>query len=80
MALRMERQQANAAAMAKYLAAHPLVKKVNYPGLPTHPGKAVHDAQASGPGSILSFETGSVEASKVIVESAKLFKARIKLL
>lgn len=64
-------------AMAKYLATHPLVKKVNFPGLPNHPGKAVHDAQAGGPGSILSFETGSVEASKVIVESTKLFKVTV---
>lgn len=76
MALRMERQQSNAVAMANFLAAHPLVKRVNFPGLPGHPGKAAHDAQAQGPGSILSFETGDVAVSKAIVEGAKLFKAR----
>lgn len=77
MSLRMERSQANAVAIANYLAKHPLVRKVNFPGLASHPGKAIHDGQASGPGSILSFETGDVAASKVIVETAKLFKITV---
>ena len=45
MSLRMERQAANAQRIAEWLAAHPLVACVNFPGLPGHPGKAVHDAQ-----------------------------------
>ncbi|EFJ41456.1 hypothetical protein VOLCADRAFT_68235, partial [Volvox carteri f. nagariensis] len=77
MALRMERSAANAAALASFLAAHPLVRKVNYPGLPQHPGHALHFRQASGPGSLLSFETGSVEASKIIVEATQLFKVTV---
>ena len=58
MALRMERQAASADLIAHWLAAHPLVSKVNYPGLPGHPGHAVHAGQASAGGSLLSFETG----------------------
>lgn len=58
MALRMERQAATAALIARWLQAHPLVRRVNYPGLLSHPGHAVHAAQASSGGSLLSFETG----------------------
>ncbi len=65
MALRMERSADNCAALAAYLASHPLVKKVNYPGLAKHPGHELHLRQATSGGSLLSFETGSVEASKV---------------
>lgn len=65
MSLRMEKSAANAARMAAFLDAHPLIKKVNYATLAGHPGREVHAAQASSGGSLLSFETGSVEASKV---------------
>ncbi|CAL8468529.1 g8069 [Coccomyxa elongata] len=77
MVLRMERQATTAALIARWLQAHPLVRKVNYPGLPSHPGHAVHAAQASSGGSLLSFETGSVEASRVIAEEAELFKITV---
>lgn len=48
MALRMERQVSNARRIAEWLAQHPLVQRVNYPGLQGHPGKDVHDRQVSG--------------------------------
>lgn len=62
MALRMERQADNAARIADFLVGHPLVKKVNYPGLAQHAGSALHAAQATNGGSILSFETGRCRA------------------
>ncbi|KAG8471038.1 hypothetical protein KFE25_009459 [Diacronema lutheri] len=77
MALRMERQQRNAWRLAEFLSRHPLVTRVNYPGLAAHPGHALHMAQAAGPGSIVSFETGSVDASKAIVEAANLFSVTV---
>ncbi|CAL5224631.1 g7348 [Coccomyxa viridis] len=77
MALRMRRQAASAAIIARWLARHPLVKKVNYPGLPAHPGHDIHVAQASAGGSLLSFETGSTEASRTIAEEAQLFKITV---
>jgi hypothetical protein len=45
MALRMERQAANAGRIAAWLDAHPDVRRVNYPGLPHHPGHDVHFRQ-----------------------------------
>lgn len=77
MALRMEKQQSNAEKIAHYLQGHPLVKKMNYSGLKGHLGHDLHYRQASGSGSVLSFETGNVEASKVIVESTQLFKVTV---
>lgn len=77
MALRMERSVANAAAMAEFLRSHPLVKKLNYAGLSTHPGADVHARQATSGGAVLSFETGDLEASRTIVESTKLFKVTV---
>ena len=76
MALRMSTAQTNAVALANFLASHPAVKVINFPGLPGHPGAALHAGQAGGPGSILSFETGNLELSRIIVERTKLFKAR----
>merc|ERR1719313_388095 len=67
----------NAMAMAKWLQSHPAVKKINYPGLPTDPNHALHMSQASGPGSLLSFETGNVELSKGLMEHSKLFKVTV---
>ena len=77
MALRMEKQQANAMAIAEWLEAHPLVTRVNYPGLKSNVGYDLHKSQASGAGSILSFATGNVELSKIIVEESKLFKITV---
>jgi cystathionine beta-lyase len=73
MPLRMRAAASNAAALAAFLEGHPLVKKVNFPGLATHPGRDVHASQSSSPGSLLSFETGNVELSRGVVERTKLF-------
>lgn len=54
--LRLARQEENAQALAEWLASHPAVAKVNYPGLPGHPGHAVLARQASGFGAMISFE------------------------
>jgi O-acetylhomoserine (thiol)-lyase len=56
LALRLERQCANAQALAEYLISHPKVRAVHYPGLPIHPEH--HRAQAlfRAPGALFSFE------------------------
>lgn len=77
MALRMERQQANCVAMAKWLQTQPLVTKIHYPGLPSDPGYALQMKQAKGGGSLLSFETGSVAASQAILDETTLFKVTV---
>jgi cystathionine beta-lyase len=66
MALRMERSVANAAAMAEFLAGHPLVTQLNYAGRASHPGAAIHARQATSGGAVLSFETGARRAWLVV--------------
>ncbi|KAK8987086.1 hypothetical protein V6N11_055400 [Hibiscus sabdariffa] len=54
MALRVEKQQENAQKIAEFLSSHPRVKKVNYAGLPGHPGRDLHYSQVLEDGCILS--------------------------
>jgi cystathionine gamma-synthase len=55
LALRMERHNASALAIAEHLAAHPKVRAVYYPGLPAHPGHDIAARQMRGFGGVLSF-------------------------
>jgi O-acetylhomoserine (thiol)-lyase len=79
LALRMERQCANTQAMADYLAAHPQVKNVYYPGLAHHPEHERARRLFRHPGALFSFElTDDVDLWKflnhleVIVKSSNL--------
>jgi O-acetylhomoserine (thiol)-lyase len=56
LALRMERQCANALALARFLEARPEVRAVHYPGLASHPQHALAGALFAGYGALLSFE------------------------
>ena len=73
LALRMERHNTNAIALATFLSKHPKVQKVYYPGLPEHPGHELAKQQMSGFGGMLSFETGSLEAAQRVLEGARVF-------
>lgn len=69
--VRVARAQENASRLAEFLARHPFVKKVFYPGLPGHPRRDLHFAQASGPGSIISFELARESAVPRFLSSLK---------
>jgi O-acetylhomoserine (thiol)-lyase len=56
LALRMDRQCANAAALARFLESHPRVRAVHYPGLASHPQHALATQLFRAPGALLSFE------------------------
>jgi cystathionine beta-lyase len=73
LAVRVERQNANAMAIAEFLARHPAVRRVNYPGLESHPAYAVARRQMWGFGGMLSFE---VDERKV---TSDRFLHRLKL-
>ncbi len=77
LALRLDRQQASALVVARFLAGHPHVKRVLFPGLDGHAGQGVHRAQSRGDGAVVSFETGSAEASSAIVQALTLFATRV---
>ena len=56
LALRMERTCANAQALAEFLAPHPKVRAVHYPGLPSHPQHALARSLFCGCGGLFAFE------------------------
>ncbi len=75
LAVRMERHNANAMALARSLAAHPRVTTVFYPGLESHPQHELAKRQASGFGGMISFVPGdgSLEAGRRVFDRFKLF-------
>lgn len=72
LAVRMERQQANAHTVAQWLSAQPQITHVYYAGLPDHPGYEINRQQARGAGSMISFCTDTVETARRILEHVKL--------
>lgn len=73
LAVRMDRQQENALAVAEFLAAHPHVAKVRYPGLPGDPGHELLRCQARGFGGMVSFEADAPERVAAVLASVRVF-------
>jgi len=74
LAVRMERHSANGQAIAEWLTEHNKVRRVNYPGLPTHPQHALAKRQMKSFGGMLSFElAGGEAAAKRMVARTKIF-------
>jgi cystathionine beta-lyase/cystathionine gamma-synthase len=72
--LRMQRHAENAIAVAEALSRHPRVRRVYFPGLPSHPGHEIAKRQMTGFGGMVSFELdGDVEEAAEFVSSLKLF-------
>lgn len=72
--VRMDRHGENALAVAQFLADHPAVKEVIYPGLPDHPQHALAMRQMRSGGGMISFVAhGGVEAARRVVARTRLF-------
>ena len=70
--VRMERHNTNALALAEFLAAHPKVATVHYPGLPSHPQHALARTQMRGFGGLIAFELGSLERARTLLNNVTL--------
>ncbi|WP_043655235.1 MULTISPECIES: cystathionine gamma-synthase [Cellulosimicrobium] len=73
LAVRMDRHQANAAAVAEFLDAHPAVTEVIYPGLASHPGHELAARQMSGFGGMVSFRVGSEAKALDVCARTRVF-------
>jgi methionine-gamma-lyase len=79
LALRMERHNANALAVATFLSGHPKVRAVHYPGLPSHPDYALACRQMAGFGGMLAFDVGGVEEGRRLVNTVRLCSLAVSL-
>lgn len=72
LAVRMMQHDANGMALARFLESHPKVKRVLYPGLPAHPQHDLARKQQRGFGAMLSFDVGTLEAARRLLNNVKL--------
>ena len=73
LALRVERQNANGLAVARFVEAHPAVRRVWYPGLPSHPEHAIAVDQMAGFGGVVTFEIdGDSAAASRFVDALRI--------
>jgi len=78
--VRWERQCANALQVAQFLAAHPAVSRVRYPGLPSDPGHALAREQMDGAGAVVCFDLAAgMEAGNRFAEALELFSIAASL-
>jgi len=70
--VRMAQHNTNGMALAEFLAGHPKVSQVIYPGLASHPQHALARKQMRGFGGMLSFDVGSFEAARDVCNRVKL--------
>ncbi|GAB3014899.1 trans-sulfuration enzyme family protein [Spirosoma pulveris] len=72
--VRVRAQSLTAQAVADFLDGHPAVEKVHYPGLPTHPDRALIQQQMNGPGAMLSVQVkGGTDEAIAFIGRLKLF-------
>lgn len=80
LAVRMERHCQNAQQVAEFLQAHPAVKEVYYPGLPSHAGYRFLGEQMQGAGGVLAFElNASLEQSRYFINQCRLLSLAVSL-
>ncbi|WP_334073836.1 MULTISPECIES: PLP-dependent transferase [Paenibacillus] len=72
LALRMERHESNALAIAEYLLQHPQIAEVYHPGLPDHPGYDIQKRQSSGNTGIFSFKVSDARYVEPVLRNLEL--------
>lgn len=71
--LRMKQHEENGRALAAFLAQHPKVQRIFYPGIETHPQHELAKRQQKGFGSMMTLELGSREAAGRFLKSIRIF-------
>ncbi len=80
LAVRMERHCQSAQRVAEYLAAHPLIDTVYYPGLPGHSGHRFIGSQMKAAGGVLAFELkGSLDDGRFFINQCELLSLAVSL-
>ena len=80
LSVRMQRHCENSQLVAEYLEKNPMIKKVFYPGLKSHPQYDLAKKQQKGSGGMISFELeGGFEAGQVLMNSVKLCQLAVSL-
>jgi methionine-gamma-lyase len=80
LAIRLDRAQESAMAIAQFLENHPKVSWIKYPGLKSHPQYELGLRQMAGPGAMISFELkGGFTAGKVLMNNVKLMLLAVSL-
>lgn len=71
--IRMKQHEENARVVASVLEKIPAVKKLYYPGLPSHPGHELAKRQQRGFGGMIAFDVGTLERAQKVVQGVKIF-------
>ena len=71
--VRMRQHDASGRQIATWLAEHPEIRRVHYPGLPDHPQYDLACRQMSGFGGMIAVDTGSLERARTLIESTRIF-------
>lgn len=69
---RMAHSERSALKLAEWLESEPGIAKVYYPGLANHPGKEIHEKQSAGYGAVVSFDVGSGERAKEVLNKVQI--------
>lgn len=72
LAVRMEQHEASGRRLAEFLVTHPKIETVLYPGLVDHPGYEMQKRQATGFGALISFDLGSLQAAKKLLDAVEV--------
>jgi cystathionine beta-lyase/cystathionine gamma-synthase len=72
LAVRMQQHNVNGLGLAEFLVGQPKVRKVYYPGLPSHPQHDLARRQMRGFGGMISFDLGSLDAARTILGRVRL--------